>query len=91
MCCASVTRGFCCVWSEQLDADDWLNPWPDGGGGQGSKLVKSNLPRSKFPFILGGEGGSKLDKSNLPRSKFPFILGGGGLFGQVKSVIKKIF
>ena len=45
LCCASVTRGFCCVWSEQLDADDWLNGWGD------SKLVKSNLPRSKFPFI----------------------------------------
>ena len=43
--------------------------------GGGSKLVKSNLPRSKFPFIFGG-GGSKLVKSNLPRSKFPFILGG---------------
>ena len=47
----------------------------------GSKLVKSNLPRSKFPFIFfggGGREGSKLVKSNLPRSKFPFILGGGG-------------
>ena len=41
-----------------------------------SKLVKSNLPRSKFPFILG-RGGSKLVMSNLPRSKFPFILGRG--------------
>ena len=44
-----------------------------------SKLVKSNLPRSKFPFILGG--GVKVGQlSNLPRSKFPFILGGGGSF-----------
>ena len=39
-----------------------------------TKLVKSNLPRSKFPFIWGV---SKLVKSNLPRSKFPFIWGGG--------------
>ena len=58
LCCASVTRGFCCVWSERLDADDWLNGW----GGGGSKLVKSNLPRSKFPFIFGGVF---LVKSNL--------------------------
>ena len=41
-----------------------------------SKLVKSNLPRSKFPFILGR---SKLVKSNLPRSKFPFIFFLGGV------------
>ena len=36
---ASVTRGFCCVWSERLDADDWLNGW----GGEGVKVgqVKS--------------------------------------------------
>ena len=57
-----------------------------------TKLVKSNLPRSKFPFIWGGGGGreggrgSKLVKSNLPRSKFPFIWGEGGVkVGQVKS------
>ena len=24
LCCASVTRGFCCVWSERLDADDFF-------------------------------------------------------------------
>ena len=49
-----------------------------------TKLVKSNLPRSKFPFIWRG---SKLVKSNLPRPKFPFIFwGGGGIkVGQVKS------
>ena len=86
LCCASVTRGFCCVWSERLDAYDWLN-----GCGGVSKLVKSNLPRSKFPFIWGGgvksnlsrskfpfwRGVAKLVKSNLPRSKFSFIWGGG--------------
>ena len=27
------------------------------GGGGGSQLVKSNLPRSKFPFIFGGGEG----------------------------------
>ena len=36
-------------WSSQICLD--LN-FPLFGGG--SKLVKSNLPRSKFPFILGG-------------------------------------
>ena len=48
LCCASVTRGFCCVWTERLDAGVTL----------------------QFALIK-------------------FFTGGGGLFGQVKFVIKK--
>ena len=92
----------CQSWSSQICLD--LN-FPLFWGG--SKLVKSNLPRSKFPFSL--EGGSKVVKSNMPRSKFPFIWGvsklvksnlprskfpliwGGVKVGQVKSAPRSKF
>ena len=64
LCCASVTRGFCCVWSERLDADDWLNGWglqfaPIKFSGGGSSQICLDL---NFP-LFGGE--VFLVKSNL--------------------------
>ena len=51
LCCASVTRGFCCVWSERLDADDWLNGWWGGGQNWSSQIcLDLNFPL----FFLGG-------------------------------------
>ena len=82
LCCALVTRGFCCVWSERLDADDWLN---EGGGQSWSSHICLDL---NFPLFWGG--GQSWSGQICPDLNFPLFFG-GGLFGQVKSVIKKKF
>ena len=59
-------------------------------GGGGSKLVKSNLPRSKFPFIWGGcqSWSSQICLDlNFPLFVCVCMGGGGGRFQSWSSQI----
>ena len=66
-------------WSTQICLD---LIFPLFGGGGGSKLVNSNLPRSNFPFIWGG--GQSWSTQICLDLIFP-LFGGGVKVGQLKS------